>query len=178
MPIQLISPDINFQQILNQNIEILTNLVKEESAVFKSTQPLAIYDIQNDGTFSPKLSGWKNFISSNGKVIASADFTTEKDGVVSRFLYFTNGEILEKVLNKISEVESLEIVKNSSFEIRILRVNTINLLAIWLHSNNEDYIYPVDNSIFQEEFFSLSLINQKLKEDLKLIDSSTKLTPQ
>lgn len=178
MPIHMILPEINFQQMLYNNMEHLTNLVKEEAIIVKSTQPLAIYDIQTDGILYPKLTGWRYFILDDNKVISSADIAVENNGKSHRFLYFTKGAILNKILDKISEIESLEIVKSNSFEIRILRIKTLNLLAIWLHGSDDDLVYPVDNNLAQGAPYSLQWVTDKMREELKLIESKSSLTPQ
>jgi hypothetical protein len=178
MPIYMTSPEINFQQMLGHNIECLTNLVREEVSTIKNTRPLAIYDVQTDGIFSPKLAGWRYFILSGSKVISSADIAVENNGKSHRFLYFTKGAVLDKILDKISEIESLYTAKSDSFEIRILRVKALNLLAIWLHSSDNDFIYPIDNKLAQGAPYSLKWITEKTREELKLIESNGALTPK
>jgi hypothetical protein len=184
MPLQIYSPPINCYEMVSQNLEYLNILVqaKQEEKQLEMTKPLPMYDVHfsdelKKGSINPKLTGWRCFVAKNNEAISMADIVVHETGENPEFLYFTKGDIVEKVLSKICEIESLDVVKKDHFEVRLLRISSVNLLAIWLHGSNQELIYPIDKKLSENEPYTFSQISENITEQLKSIDEVGPLTP-
>ena len=184
MPLQVYSPPINCYEMVSQNLEYLNILVqdKQEENYLEMTKPLPIYDVHlsdelKQGRVHPQLTGWRCFVMKNNEAISMADIAVHETGENPEFLYFTKGDIVEKILNKICEIESQDIIKNDHFEVRLLRISSVSLLAIWLHGSNQELIYPIDKKLSEKAPYNFSQIFENITEQLKSIDEVGPLTP-
>jgi hypothetical protein len=184
MSLQVNLPPINCYEIVGQNLEHLNTLVpvKQEGAFLKMTKPLAIYDVRvsdelKNGIIDPKLTGWRCFVVHNDEAISMADIAVNKKGENPKFLYFTKGDIVNKILSKISELESLDAVKGKHYEVRLLRISAVNLMAVWLHGEGEELIYPLGKPLSENSPYTFSQIFAKISDLLKSLDATGSLTP-
>jgi hypothetical protein len=184
MSLQVNLPSVNCYEMLGQNLEHLNILVpvKQESAFLEMTKPLAIYDVHvfnelRNGIIDPKLTGWRCFVVHNGEAVSMADIAVNEKGENPKFLYFTKGDIVDKILSKISELESLDVVKCKHYEVRLLRISALNLMAVWLHGESEELIYPLDKALSENSPYTFSQISAKITDRLKALDAAGSLTP-
>jgi hypothetical protein len=122
-----------------------------ELASFSSTRyPLEVFSARLDdlregqGVASAQPHGWRYLLGS-APTVASAEVARKRDSDEYLFLGVNSGpfsESLEKTLANVSEDDR---VRNGDFECRVLRVNSLYLVALWLHSSasEKDLFVPL-----------------------------------
>jgi hypothetical protein len=89
---------------------------------------------------SARLTSWQYVVFEGETVVALAEVTHVKP------LRYASGQspvVAEAVLKAIRKAEELDAVEKADYELRILRVPELYLLAVWLHGRSEDLLIPV-----------------------------------
>ena len=89
---------------------------------------------------SARLTSWQYVIFEDEKVVALAEVA---DGRPLRYASRQSSSVAEAVLKAIADAEKLDSVQKSDYELRILRIPELYLLAVWLHSATSDLLLPV-----------------------------------
>lgn len=61
----------------------------------------------------------------------------------ARFVSSQSQDLTEALLDVIDAAERLDLVQQSDYELRILRVPEVYLNAVWLHAKEQDWLLPV-----------------------------------
>jgi hypothetical protein len=88
--------------------------------------------------------GWRYLIESAGQPIASAETTEAPDGtqVLSNF---TEGRFVNATATAVNAAHALPQLAAAGFELRLLRIPALYLMALWLHGPS-DLLIPLDPS--------------------------------
>lgn len=186
------APSFNCPDLVRQNIEHLSfeksgdaqtrafSLTTESSASnLNISQPIPVYDVPADhalgeGKISPLLTGYVCFVFEGNEIISIADIDFGEESEDPSFLYFTKGEIVGHTIDTINSLEKLESLDQEAYKLRLLRINAVNLMAVWLHSDEDDVVVEIDTNPSENNLLSfkqlLSQITEQL-EDLKTINS-------
>jgi hypothetical protein len=78
--------------------------------------------------------GWRYLIVAGGQVIASAETVTTPDGLGQTFAQFTEGPFVAVTATAITAAQALPAVGLGSFELRLLRIPALYVMALWLHT--------------------------------------------
>ncbi|MBB5824967.1 hypothetical protein [Micromonospora carbonacea] len=85
--------------------------------------------------------GWRFLLESGGEVIASAESTETPDG--SRPPSFNEGPYVRATATAVRAARALPQLATAGFELRLLRIPALYLMALWLHSPNTDLLIPL-----------------------------------
>lgn len=89
---------------------------------------------------SARLLSWQYVVFEGNRVVALAEVAA---GDPLQYASQQSPAVAEAVLKAIREAETLDDVKKSDYELRILRVPELYLLAVWLHAPGKDLLLPV-----------------------------------
>lgn len=86
--------------------------------------------------------GWRFLIHEGGRVIASAETTPLPDGTheVSETV---EGPFDAATDNAVTAVRNLPQLQGDNFELRLLRIPAVYIMALWLHSPSTDLLVPL-----------------------------------
>ncbi|MFF5210524.1 hypothetical protein [Streptosporangium sp. NPDC000396] len=86
--------------------------------------------------------GWRYLITASGNVIASAEITQAPDGTPQP-AQFTEGVFVGATATAVQAARALPQLEKAAFELRLLRIPSLYLMALWLHSPATDLLVPL-----------------------------------
>jgi len=114
--------------------------ITERYAVFSAQ----LEDVLPDGRGllqADRPTSWQYVVRDrNGVIVALSEVA---NGTPCQYASQQSPVVAEAVLKAIQDAEKLDAVKQSDYELRILRVPELYLLAVWLHAPNDDVLLPV-----------------------------------
>ncbi len=102
-----------------------------------------------------KQTGWRYLLAQNDEVVGEAEVAaertapkgakgakrTKKPGLV--FAGLTHGPFTDATVDGLHAAERLPQVEKADYELRLLKVPAVYLVALWLHSVSEDILVPL-----------------------------------
>jgi hypothetical protein len=93
--------------------------------------------------------GWRFLIQEGGRLIASAETTLAPDGT-HEVSQFTEGQFDAATDNAVKAVRNLPKLEADGFELRLLRIPSVYVMALWLHGPT-DLLVPIPPSPIAKE---------------------------
>lgn len=94
--------------------------------------------------------GWRFLVEEGGRLIASAETTLKQDGT-HEVSQFTEGQFVAATDNAIKAVRNLPQLASEGYELRLLRIPALYVMALWLHSPASDLLVPIAPSPIAKE---------------------------
>lgn len=94
--------------------------------------------------------GWRYLVESDGQLIASAETTPSADGI-QEVSQFTEGPYVAETDKALKAVRKLPQLAAAGFELRLLRIPALYVMALWLHGPLTDLLVPLAPSPFRKE---------------------------
>jgi hypothetical protein len=92
---------------------------------------------------SARATGWRFLVEEGREPVAAAEVQDQTRATVPAQL--TEGPFVRSTAEGLRTAEALGPVRDTDFELRLLRVPALNLLALWLHtSEREDLFVPLE----------------------------------
>jgi hypothetical protein len=114
--------------------------------------PHRIYNLElNDlaqarGLRAAKLTGWRYIIQEGERAIASAEASVKRTGASPQFAQINEGPYVAATEAAIVAAEALPQVQQGLYELRLLRIPALYVMALWLKDDKKkaDLIIPLD----------------------------------
>jgi len=99
-----------------------------------------------------KQTGWRYLLAQNDEVVAEAELAkgrrTAKGAKGAKrealaFAGLTHGPFTGATVDGLHAAERLPQVEKADYELRLLKVPAVYLVALWLHGSNEDLLVPL-----------------------------------
>jgi len=99
-----------------------------------------------------KQTGWRYLLAQNDEVVAEAELTVGRRGAKGAkgakhedlaFAGLTHGPFTAATVDGLHAAERLPQVETADYELRLLKVPAVYLVALWLHGANEDILVPL-----------------------------------
>jgi len=87
--------------------------------------------------------GWRYIVEAAGQPIASAETTVGADGTTHHLSQLTEGPYVEATALGVRAARQLPELEAAGFELRLLRIPAVYLMALWLHSPTTDLMVPL-----------------------------------
>jgi len=126
---------------------------KEELALSNPHQvfTMGLNDITSGGGLDrAQPAGWRFLIEQGGRTIASAETTLLPDGT-HEVSSTSEGQPTVATDSAVKAVRNLPELKADGFELRLLRIHGLYMLALWLHSPAKDLLVPLAPSPIGKE---------------------------
>lgn len=94
--------------------------------------------------------GWRFLIEEGGRPIASAETTLAPDGT-HEVSQTTEGQFVAATDNAVKAVRNLPQLEAAGFELRLLRIPALYVMALWLHAPATDLLVPMTPSPIGKE---------------------------
>ena len=94
--------------------------------------------------------GWRFLIQHNGHAIASAETAPGPDGT-HEVSHFNEGPYVAATDKALTSVRNLPHLKAAGFDLRLLRIPALYMMALWLHSPTTDLLVPLAPSPIGKE---------------------------
>jgi hypothetical protein len=92
---------------------------------------------------SARATGWRFLVEEDREPVAAAEVQDQIPAAEPAEL--TEGPFVHSTVEALRAAEALEPVRDADFELRLLRVPALNLLALWLHtSEGDDLFMPLE----------------------------------
>ncbi|QLY28343.1 hypothetical protein H0264_23530 [Nocardia huaxiensis] len=104
----------------------------------------------NAGLDRARPVGWRYLVTDGSQIIASAETVQAPDGSqeVAQFTEGPFGVGTDKAVKTLRKLPQLE---KKGYELRLLRIPALYLMALWLHSPAEDLLAPLEPSPIGKE---------------------------
>jgi hypothetical protein len=89
-----------------------------------------------------QLKGWRYLVFSQDQPVVAADLQVRGDQTLN-FSNVNRGPFVESTLDAVRFAENLDVVQTQDFELRVLEISSLYLVALWLHGK-EDLLIPLD----------------------------------
>lgn len=94
--------------------------------------------------------GWRYLVVEGTQTIASAETTLAPDGT-QEMSQFTEGPFVLSTDKTVKAVRKLPQLEAAGFELRLLRIPALYVMALWLHSPAADLLVPLEPSPIGKE---------------------------
>jgi hypothetical protein len=94
--------------------------------------------------------GWRYLVQEGGRVIASAETTPGADGS-HEVSHFNEGPFVAATDKAMTAVRNLPQLEAAGFELRLLRIPALYMMALWLHAPTSDLLVPLAPSPIAKE---------------------------
>lgn len=94
--------------------------------------------------------GWRFLIQEDGHPVASAETTHGTDGT-DEVSHFNEGPFVAATDQAMTTVRDLPQLQATGFELRLLRIPSVYMMALWLHSPATDLLVPLAPSPIGKE---------------------------
>jgi hypothetical protein len=100
--------------------------------------------------------GWRFLVQSGGRTVASAETTRGPDGGgggsgSDEVSHFNEGPFVAATEKALASVRGLTQVQAAGFDVRLLRIPAVYMMALWLHSPATDLLVPMAPSPIGKE---------------------------
>ncbi|GIG68812.1 hypothetical protein [Phytomonospora endophytica] len=86
--------------------------------------------------------GWRYLVEDGGQLVASAEATVTDDGDFE-LAQFTEGPFVAATDKAVKAVRKLPQLAAAGFELRLLRIPALYMMALWLHAAAADLLVPL-----------------------------------
>ncbi|GAB2664984.1 hypothetical protein [Nocardia goodfellowii] len=114
--------------------------------------------------------GWRYLVVDGAQIVASAETTQAPDGT-QEMSQFTEGPFVLATDRTLKMVRKLPELAATGFELRLLRIPALYVMALWLHASTADILVPLDPSPIGKEGKPVSSV-QFLSELAELAHAS------
>lgn len=87
--------------------------------------------------------GWRQLVESDGQPVATIETTLADDGVTHVPSHLNEGPFVKATADAVAAVRGLPQLEAEDFELRVLRIPAVYLMALWLHSPRTDLLMPL-----------------------------------
>ena len=94
--------------------------------------------------------GWRYLIEEAGRLIASAETTPAPDGT-QEVSQFTEGPFVAATDKAVKAIRKLPKLEAAGYELRLLRIPALYVMALWLNSPENDLLIPLEPSPIGKE---------------------------
>ena len=159
MPIRLIQPPRQahraVQETLSERAErsdFATRALRQAPAgELMLSAPHPVYTlrlsdlVEGKGLESAELTGWRYLVQRGDATIASAEIHTGAAGAGAAALEVNEGPFVGATSSAVAKAEELPQVDHEVYELRLLRIPALYLVALWLNAQGdaEDVLMPI-----------------------------------
>jgi hypothetical protein len=133
----------------------------------QAAAPHPVYDVPvgdiaaRKGLGRAQVTGWRYLLTSGSKVVGAAEVTGGRGGAPAEaFAGLNQGPFAAGTAAAIEKVERAKQFATGDYELRVLRVPGLYLMALWLHgAKDDDWIIPIAPAppgLEAEHFYSAS----------------------
>jgi hypothetical protein len=102
------------------------------------------------GLEAARPTGWRYLVQEGGNVLASAETVTTGPGGGQIFAAFNEGPFVASTAEAIQAAQATQQVSQSAYELRLLSVPGLHVMALWLHDTkgtaDTDLLVPLEPS--------------------------------
>lgn len=162
MPLRTPEPPANALNLISDAIRRVSEAAPEatrtmtiggaEPRELDAVLPLQVYTLGLDAIETGDLTaatavGWRYLLMRREHPIAAVELDAPigrggKPGRL-RFSHFNEGPFVEESLRAVSQAENMDETAVDDFEIRILRIPALFVMAVWLHGDKKDILLPM-----------------------------------
>ena len=99
---------------------------------------LAVADIGFDDSIArARMTGWRFFVLSRGRTVATMEFATTSRRVTGRFARVTDGRMGASSARAIARAEASLLTADRRYTLGMLRIPALHVYALWLRDHDE-----------------------------------------
>ncbi len=152
MPIHLPPPPTPGRELLSQHGFGTTSRGRFSAAADSTpqyvTQPHRVYTIGREAILRDVLLStavpvaWRYLLVTQEAAVSAAELSDKGDGGLA-FSEVNDGPFVQATIEALTTAEALDEVQRGDFELRLLKIPAVYVVALWLHSETDDLIIPM-----------------------------------
>jgi hypothetical protein len=106
---------------------------------------IGLEDVANGHLLSAaEVTGWRYIIVRGDDPMAAAELGIDQLGGSLEFSQLNQGPFVSSTIEGVSIAADLDTVRNNNYELRLLKIPSLYIIALWLHSQGaQDIIIPI-----------------------------------
>jgi hypothetical protein len=102
-------------------------------------------DVSQGRLIAPaRPTAWRYVLLDGDEVRAAAQLIVGDDGEVAGFSHVERGPFVQSTVAAIALAERIEAAQGGDYELRLLSVPSLYLVALWMHGMSGDLLVPLD----------------------------------
>jgi hypothetical protein len=89
---------------------------------------------------SAQFSCWRYLLLDDDRILAAAEIQPGSEEVETTFLGVSTGKSVRSTVRAIARAERIEEVRENDYELRLLRIPSLYVVALWLHSEDDLFV--------------------------------------
>lgn len=108
--------------------------------------PHPVYHATLDGVLdgslvtSAQFSCWRYFLLDDDRILAAGEIQPGSEEVERTFLGASTGKSVRSTVRAIARAEKIDAVREKDYELRLLRIPSLYVVALWLHSEDDLFV--------------------------------------
>lgn len=108
--------------------------------------PHPVYHAGLDGVLegslvsSAQFSCWRYLLLDDDRILAAAEIQLGSGEVETAFLGVSTGKSVRSTVRAIARAEKIDEVREKDYELRLLRIPSLYVVALWLHSEEDLFV--------------------------------------
>jgi hypothetical protein len=98
--------------------------------------------LRNELLEAAKPIAWRYLLVNEDTALSAAELIEREDGTLT-FAEMNTGPFVQATADIVAAAERLDEVSRGDFELRLLRVPSVYLVALWLRGNDADLLLPL-----------------------------------
>lgn len=90
-----------------------------------------------------RRTGWRYLVVQGDRAVAAAVVDAPEGKSRMQFSHVNSGPFVEETVNAVSQAEGLEAVARGDYEVRLLNIPALYVMALWLHGERDDLLLPM-----------------------------------
>jgi hypothetical protein len=147
MTIKLPQPPPDGERILRERGRLRAGTSSTGDGVF-ATRPHRVYAVGRDALLGDQLleaaqpTAWRYLLVNGEAALSAAELLQSDDGSLT-FAETNSGPFVQSTADVLAAAERLDDVEREDFELRLLRVPSVYLVALWLYSDTSSLVLPL-----------------------------------
>lgn len=161
MPLKVVKPSAAVTDVIREHLGQISSVGRFRTQRLSAAAPaslslaaphpvynLGLSDVKGRNALGKaKLTGWRYLVMEDGDAIAAAEAVQPSARAKPLFSHTNEGPFVDSTAKAIEAAEQLPEIKKGQYELRVLRVPALYLVALWLRSGAKsrgDIFIPLD----------------------------------
>jgi len=117
---------------------------------------LGLADAADGDLWKAKKTAWRYLVMQGNRAVAAAELSDAAGGTPV-FTHLNTGPFVHGTKQAIAQAETLKVVAEHNFVVRLLAIPALSVLALWLHGENQDLLCPMpptDSHLTANQWYS------------------------
>ena len=170
MPLTTGTPPKTCDRIASEAVRGLTDEATEgpvpDIALPHEVYAMGLDDVVGGDLKKARRTGWRYLVLQGDRAVAAAVVDAPEGKARMQFSHVNSGPFVEETVNAVAQAEGLEAVARGDYEVRLLNIPALYVMALWLHGERDDLLLPMpptNESLDAKKVYAAADLLKRLK---------------